>query len=210
MAIKIVLPSPGASTPARTRWGPVGQTAVMDRQTIPAGWLTLRPFTPADIPWVYEVLLDPVLRRFMQLPSPYRLEDAASHVEQEYIAGGDDGRQANFLAEDAATATRLGRVGLRLGEPGAAEIGYWVDPRARNRGVATTAVRAVCQWAVTRAGIELVEWRCEAGNIASRRVAEKAGFLIEGTLRKRRVRHGERVDEWVGSLLRDEAMADLS
>jgi hypothetical protein len=35
-----------------------------------------------------------------------------------------------------------------------------------------------------------------------------AGFLIEGTLRKRRVRHGVRVDEWVGSLLGDEVMAD--
>jgi hypothetical protein len=58
--------------------GAVGQTAVMDRQTIAAGWLTLRPFTPADIPWVYEVSLDPVLQRFMQVPSPYRLEDAAS------------------------------------------------------------------------------------------------------------------------------------
>jgi RimJ/RimL family protein N-acetyltransferase len=112
-----------------------------------------------------------------------------------------------IVAEDAATATRLGRVGLRLGEPGAAEVGYWVDPRARKRGVATTAVRAVCQWAVTTAGIELIEWRCEAGNVASRRVAEKAGFLIEGTLRKRRVRRGVRVDEWVGSLLRDEVMA---
>ena len=179
----------------------------MDRQTIAAGWLTLRPFTPADIPWVYEVLLDPVVQRFMQVPSPYRLEDAAFHVEHEYIAGGDGGRRAEFLAEDAATATRLGRVGLHLGEPGAAEVGYWVDPRARKRGVATTAVRAVCRWAVTTAGIELIEWRCEAGNIASRRVAEKAGFLIEATLRKRRVRHGVRVDEWVGSLLRDEVIA---
>jgi len=186
----------------------VRQTAVVDRQTIGAGWLTLRPFTPADIPWVYEVLLDPAVQRFMQIPSPYRLEDAASYVEQEYIAGGDGGRRADFLAEDAATATRLGRVGVRLVEPGTAEIGYWVDPRARNRGVATTAVRAVCQWAVTTAGIDLIEWRCQVGNVASRRVAEKAGFLIEATLRKRRVRHGGRVDEWVGSLLRDEVMAD--
>jgi RimJ/RimL family protein N-acetyltransferase len=180
----------------------------MDRQTIAAGWLTLRPFTLADIPWVYEVLLDPVLQRFMQLPSPYRLEDAASHVEHAYIGGWDDGRRAEFVAEDAATATRLGRVGLRLEEPGAAEVGYWVDPRARNRGVATAAVRAVCQWAVTTGGIELIEWRCEEGNIASRRVAEKAGFQIEAKLRKRRVSHGVRVDEWVGSLLRDEAIAD--
>jgi RimJ/RimL family protein N-acetyltransferase len=180
----------------------------MERQTIAAGWLTLRPFTRADIPWVYEVLLDPVLQGFMQIPSPYRLEDAAAHVGQMYIAGWDDGRRAEFVAEETATATRLGRVGLRLGERGAAEVGYWVDPRARKRGVATAAVRAVCQWAVTTAGIELIEWRCEAGNVASRRVAEKAGFLVEATLRQRRLRDGVRVDEWVGSLLRDEVMAD--
>jgi RimJ/RimL family protein N-acetyltransferase len=182
----------------------------MDRQTISAGWLTLRPFTLADSPWVYEVSLDPVLQRFMQVPSPYRLDDARAHVEQSYIAGWDDGRQAEFVAENAATGTPLGRIGLRLGEPGAAEVGYWVDPRARKRGVATTAVRAVCRWAVTTADVELIEWRCEAGNIASLRVAEKAGFLIEGTLRKRRVRRGVRVDEWVGSLLGDEVMADLA
>lgn len=143
----------------------------------------------------------------MQVPSPYRLEDAAAHVEQAYIGGWDDGRRAEFVAEDAAAGTPLGRVGLRLGEPGAAEVGYWVDPRARGRGVATAAVRAVCRWAVTTAGVELVEWRCEAGNIASRRVAEKAGFRIEATLRKRRVRDGVRVDEWVGSLLGDEVLA---
>jgi RimJ/RimL family protein N-acetyltransferase len=179
----------------------------MDRQTIAAGWLTLRPFTVADIPWVYEVLLDPLLQRFMQIPSPYRLEDAASHVEQAYIAGWDDGRRAEFVAEDAATTTRLGRVGLRLGEPGTAEVGYWVDPQARNRGVATAAVRAVCQWAVTTGEIEIIEWRCEEGNVASRRVAQKAGFQIEAKLRKRRVSDGVRVDEWVGSLLRDEVIA---
>jgi RimJ/RimL family protein N-acetyltransferase len=63
------------------------------------------------------------------------------------------------------------------------------------------------RWAVITAGIELIEWRCEAGSVASRRVAEKAGFLIEGTPRKPRVRHSVRVDEWVGSLLRDEVMA---
>src|SRR5260370_38420476 len=101
----------------------------MDRQTIAAGWLTLRPFTPADIPWVYEVSLDPVLQRFMQVPSPYRLEDAASFVEQVYIAGWDGGRRAEFVAEDAAPATPLGRAGLRLGGRGTAEGGCWAAPR---------------------------------------------------------------------------------
>jgi len=170
----------------------------MDRQTIAAGWLTLRPFTPADTPWATRCRWTRYYSASCRFPRPTDWKMRRSN----------GGRRVEFLAEDAATATRLGRVGLRLCEPGTAEIGYWVDPRARNRGVATTAVRAACQWAVTMAGIELIEWRCEAGNIASRRVAEKAGFLIEATLRKRRVRHGVRVDEWVGSLLRDEVMAD--
>lgn len=76
----------------------------MDRQTIAAGWLTLRPFTPTDTAWVYEVSLDPLLQRFMQVPSPYRLEDAAFHVEQEYIGGGDGGR-----AEEDSPAVQLMR-----------------------------------------------------------------------------------------------------
>jgi RimJ/RimL family protein N-acetyltransferase len=176
----------------------------MDQQTIAAGWLTLRPFTRADIPWVYSVLADPDTQRFLEIPAPFGLEEAAAQVERRYIGGWDGGQEANFLAEDAVTADRLGRVGLRLVEPGAAEIGYWVDAGARQRGVATAAVRAACRWALTTAGVEVIEWRCQAGNVASRRVAEKAGFVMEGTLRQRRLRRGVRVDEWVGSLLRED------
>lgn len=54
-----------------------------------------------------------------------------------------------------------------------------------------------------------MEWRCEVGSVASRRVAEKAGFLIEATLRQRLVHRGTRVDAWVGSLLSSE-MTDVS
>lgn len=51
----------------------------------------------------------------------------------------------------------------------------------------------------------MIEWRAEVGNHASRRVAEKAGFVREGTLRKRLFHRGTVVDAWVGSLLSDEA-----
>jgi RimJ/RimL family protein N-acetyltransferase len=182
----------------------------MERQPIPAAWLTLRPFTIADISWVYGVSLDPALQHWAlaQVPSPYRRQDAAFFVEQLAIAAWDSGQRAEFVAEDSATRERLGRVGLDLTAvaAGTAEIGYWVDARARNRGVATDAVRAVCRWAFTTLGLELIEWRCEVGNVASRRVAEKAGFLIEATLRKRLVHRGARVDAWVGSLLKDDTV----
>ncbi len=75
-------------------------------------------------------------------------------------------------------------------------------PSARGRGVATAAVRALCQWAFAQPdlGLDLIEWRCEVGNVASSRVAEKAGFLMEGTLRARLHHRATRVDAWVGSL----------
>ncbi|MDX3100886.1 GNAT family N-acetyltransferase [Nonomuraea angiospora] len=182
----------------------------MEPQVIKAGWLTLRPFTPEDIPWVYEVSLDPALQQFVELPSPYRLENARFFVEELAIAGWESGHRLEFLAEDAATGARLGRAGLGVGRQGIAEIGFWVDPEARRRGVATTTVRAVCAWAFETLDLEIIEWRCEVGNHASRRVAEKAGFLEEGTLRKRLFHHGERVDAWVGSLLKDEALRRVS
>ena len=134
---------------------------------------------------------------------PYRMEDAAYFVRHMTMAAWEDGRRAEFLVADAADGARLGRVGLDLRPyaPGAAGIGYWMDPRARGRGVATAAARALCHWAFSALDLALIEWHCEVGNVASRRVAEKAGFLIEGTLRRRLIHRGQRVDVWVGSLL---------
>jgi RimJ/RimL family protein N-acetyltransferase len=176
----------------------------MERSVISAGWLTLRPFTPADIPWVHEVSQDSVIQHYTDLPSPYRLEDAAFFVEQLAIATWDSGQRAEFVVTETATGGRLGRMGLGLHPPGAAEIGYWTGPSARQRGVALQAARAICGWGFTTLGLEIIEWHAEVGNLASRRVAEKAGFLVEATLRQRHVRRGHRVDIWAGSLLRSE------
>jgi RimJ/RimL family protein N-acetyltransferase len=96
-------------------------------------------------------------------------------------------------------------VGLGLRKSGVGEIGYWVDPRSLEHSVATDSVRTVCQWAFTELEVELIEWRIEVGNVASRRVAEKAGFRAEGTLRKRLVHRGMLVHSWVGSLLGEDA-----
>ncbi len=177
----------------------------MPPPVIEAGPITLRPFREADIAWVYEVSQDPAIQRNLaEVFAPYRMEHAAYFVRQMALAAWDDGRRAEFLIEDAARRDRLGRIGLDLRphEPGAAEIGYWMAPPARGRGVATAAVRALCPWAFAEPGLDLIEWRCETGNVASRRVAEKAGFVIEGTLRARLIHRGTRVDAWVGSRLR--------
>jgi len=176
----------------------------MDQPSIAAGWLTLRPFAVTDISWVFEVSQDAAIQHFVSVPSPYQVDDAAFFVEQAAIEGWRSQRRAEFLVADSVSRRRLGRVGLGLDGTGMAEIGYWMDPAARRQGVATHSVLALCQWAFRDLGVEIITWRTEAGNLASRRVAEKAGFLIEATLRKRLIHRGQRVDIWVGSLLSGE------
>lgn len=172
--------------------------------TIEAGWLVLRPFTVDDVEWVYEVSQDAALQQYVQIPSPYLMEHARYFVEHIALELGARGERAEFVVEDAQTGERLARVGLGMRGDGTAEVGYWTAPAARGRGVAPAAVQAICRWAFAERGLELVEWRAEIGNDASRRVAEKAGFVLEGSLRKRLVHRGERVDAWIGSLLKGE------
>ncbi|WP_250009148.1 GNAT family N-acetyltransferase [Actinoplanes sp. M2I2] len=193
----------------------------MDRETITTGDLRLRPFEEADIAWVHRVSLDPMVQKYLQLPIPYQRSDAEHFVREMCVAAWDSGTRAEFVVESAVAAggsasadaisadgrLRLGRVGLGLDRVGGGELGYWMDPAARGRGVATAAVRALCGWAFGSLGLGLVEWRAEVGNGASRRVAEKVGFTVEAVLRQRLVHRGVRVDVWVGSMLPSELPA---
>ena len=63
-----------------------------------------------------------------------------------------------------------------------AGIGYWVIERARRRGLASTAVSLLADWALSEAGLVRVEALVEPANVASQRVLVNAGFAREGRL----------------------------
>jgi RimJ/RimL family protein N-acetyltransferase len=62
----------------------------------------------------------------------------------------------------------------------------------------TDAVGIAARYAL---GVRRLEWYASVGDGASRRVAEKVGFTVEGTLRRGLEKRGTRVDAWIGSLL---------
>jgi RimJ/RimL family protein N-acetyltransferase len=67
----------------------------------------------------------------------------------------------------------------------------------------------VCRWGFNDLGATRIEWYARVGNWASRRVAEKAGFTIEGTLRAGLpVPGGRRSEAWVGARLPDDPEID--
>lgn len=167
--------------------------------------LLLRPFDAADASAVYDACQDQDIQRWTTVPSPYLREHAeqftAGYAPQAWASGAG----AMFAVTELADGRPLGAVGLHFDrgrDDGIAEIGYWTAPHGRGRGVTTEAVAEVCAWAFATCGVQRLDWYAEVGNVASRRVAEKVGFVMEGTLRNFLVRPtGERVDGWVASLV---------
>ncbi|RLP95495.1 N-acetyltransferase [Micromonospora sp. BL4] len=153
-------------------------------QVIEAHGVRLRPFRAEDTADVVDGCADPASQRFVSsLPSPYTEADARWWIDAGAPAAWTGGGAAYAIA-DSATDRLLGAVGLNnpLPERGQAEIGYWVRPAARGRGIAAAATRALSEHAFATGTVRL-ELLTEAENAPSQRVALAAGFGYEGVRR---------------------------
>ncbi|MDG4779335.1 GNAT family N-acetyltransferase [Micromonospora sp. WMMD961] len=154
------------------------------RQVVEAYGVRLRPFRAEDTADIVDGLADPVSQRFMTgVPAPYTEVDARWWIEAGAPAAWTGGGAAYAIA-DPATDRLLGTVGLSNPVParGQAEIGYWVCPAARGRGVATAATRALAEHAFG-SGTARLELLTHPENTPSQRVALAAGFRYEGSRR---------------------------
>jgi RimJ/RimL family protein N-acetyltransferase len=66
---------------------------------------------------------------------------------------------------------------------GRGNIGYWLLPEARGKGLATRAVLLLSRWALRELALERLGLLAEASNERSQQVAERSGFQREGVLR---------------------------
>ncbi len=165
-----------------------------------ADGVLLRPWRPADAADVHRICQDPEIPRWTPVPSPYSPADATAFVAMTTAAWAS-GRAASWAICDADDGEVLGSVAVTDLDRPYPEVGYWVAPEARGRGVAAAAAREACRWAFDR-GAPKVLWLADVGNEASWRVAHRVGFVHEGR-RLAEIPHGDgpRTDAWVGSLL---------
>jgi RimJ/RimL family protein N-acetyltransferase len=142
---------------------------------IPAERCVLRPVTKADAPAIARACAEAEIAHWLpHLPQPYGVEDARSFVAQA-IEWRALGREFSFAIVDDGDSL-LGMVGLHLTvEP--PTVGYWVAADARGRGIATAATRAITAWAFATFEPDCIALHAEPANLASCRVAEKAGFV---------------------------------
>jgi RimJ/RimL family protein N-acetyltransferase len=84
---------------------------------------------------------------------------------------------------------------------GNCEVGCWLEPAGRGRGLVTRSVTRLIDWAIDVRGMYRIEWRCRPDNIASANVARRLGMRLDGVLRGEFPHHGVRHDTQVWSLI---------
>ena len=140
-------------------------------------------------------------QQWLPLPRPYTHEDARAWTRRcETMRRAGDGVQCAVAL--SGSDVLVGCVGLKRTDWRArvTEIGYWSVPEHRGRGYITEAVRALARWAL-ESEMQRVELLAAPGNLASNRVAVRAGFTYEGLMRNAGFVHGGRVDLGLYSLI---------
>lgn len=158
--------------------------------------LLLRSYRPDDAPAVAEACRDELVQRWLPLPNPYTNEDAVIWCRDVAPHFRESGEGIEWAAVRLADEQLIGSFGLKRTDWRArsSEIGYWVAPWARGEGLAVEAVLAVARWLLVEQRFERMVLRAATGNLASQRVAGKAGMLREGIARNAGFTNHGRVD----------------
>ncbi len=157
--------------------------------TLSTARLDLIPFAPRAI----DALLagdEATLRTLtgLHFPTPLRppplMEEVLPLVRDRLLADPSSNGWWTWLTVDRATRQVTGAIGFG-GPPdaeGAVMIGYATYPGAAHRGFATEATAALVDWALAQPGVVRVCSSIPPDNIPARRVAEKVGMRVAGTV----------------------------
>jgi RimJ/RimL family protein N-acetyltransferase len=161
--------------------------------TIETERLVMRPPRAGDGPRLFAAVAEslPELRRFLA-SLPWVGADQSVALSESYC----EAAAANFVARtdlpfllfERASGEIVGATGLHrpVWTTPKVEVGYWGRSSTAGRGYVSEAVLAVTAMAFERLGAVRVELVTDAENAASRRVAERCAFKLEGVLRHER------------------------
>ncbi|MEW1633031.1 GNAT family N-acetyltransferase [Streptomyces sp. NPDC093801] len=163
---------------------PAGRLAAMEQPVLALpGGLELRPWRISDADALVAASREPAIRQWNRLVVTSRAQarERIGRMHERWreeqsaiwaVAGPADGRAVGLIG--------WGDIDLA---GGSAEIVYWILPEGRGRGAMVDATRSVSRWAFDDLGLHRLRLCHAVANPASCRVAQKAGFSLEGTMR---------------------------
>ena len=177
----------------------------MSQPTIETHRLILRPLRASDAEVVQRLAGDrEIADTTLNIPHPYEDGMAKAWIESQG-PGIEDGSLATFAMVLRDDARLTGVMGLKIDRAfNKGELGYWVGKPYWGLGYATEAAVAVLAFGFEALALNRIHAGHFARNPASGRVMQKAGMVLEGTLRQDVIKWGEYEDIVIYGVLRDD------
>ncbi len=167
------------------------------------GVVTLRAHTEADVQTLLEQSGDPLSVRWTTVPVPPSEENSRGYATEIIPKGWEQGTAWAFAVEardESGNPRFCGTVELRDEGDRRAEIAYGAHSWARGRGILERACRLLLEWGFREKRLLTVIWWSHEGNWASRKLAWRLGFSMDGGVKQWLPQRGDLRDAWVGSL----------
>ena len=168
--------------------------------------VSLRKPRMSDAPFLQEQVSRPeVVLWTVQIPHPYPDGGARRFLQASWRRWTNGtGYVFTIVSREAEDVIGLISLSNVSEKHGCAELGYWSGPDHWGKGIMTEAVRLALTFAFEHLQLHRVYASTFGGNEASRRVLEKNGLKLEGTMREAVVRRGKRQDFLNFGILRPE------
>lgn len=132
-------------------------------------------------------------------PCPYTIADATWYINE--YANNDEIHQCTRAI--VVDGEAVGSIGVFIRDDvysKSAEIGYWLGEPFWNRGIISQAIKQICEFVFEKHHIIRIFAETYACNMGSRKALEKAGFQLEGVLKKSVYKNGKIFDSCIYAL----------
>lgn len=136
------------------------------------------------------------------IPYPYTVADAEMFISS-MLRAEKDSQYAWAITVDNKAVGSIGVFRKDNIHRYTAEMGYYIAEPWWGKGICTIAVKEACNYIFKNTDILRIFAEPFAYNIASCRVLEKTGFVLEGTLRKNAIKNGEILDMKMYALVKE-------
>ena len=172
--------------------------------------LILRPVQAEDADRLFPMIYHTRVTDTLLWDGPNSLEEYRQGVANraERVARGEDHLRTLVVEDDLqeAPAVPIGSASIdpEPNHPLRADVGLWIGEPYHGKGYGTLTVRWLVEYGFTRLKLEKIEACVYTGNEASRRIFEKNGFILEGTIRKATLKRGQWQDDWRMGITRED------
>lgn len=170
----------------------------MKQPTIKTKNFTLRPFKMEDAPGVAKQAHDKeVSRNTATIPYPYSIEDARGWLTI-VLKEKRKKRPSQLTFAIEVNGEVAGAISLvQIQHDHKAELGYWLGKDYRGKKLMPRAIKEICKFGFNELKLKRITAKVFTFNPASRKVLEKNGFELEGTLKKEAKKGNKYIDAYL-------------